>query len=240
MDIFKKVITRLFTARKITKAVLVLSLIAPLAANAGVSCRGNMYGSILNTYGGYNSANYDPNYCTLGNYDTVEEVVVEGRRYTAPNWYDPFVSYTSPKDLIYFSLPRAIEMGHFFLNELIDDWVPDGAELYNFCNKRTYSGDSVVSTTFREKMVWELYENGTISAFDEDIVITWANGVGVYQWQRLPITTYRIWEKSWKDKEATVCVKPDKMNPIYKKTKRKTIKRKKYKKVKANNTRRYR
>ena len=62
--------------------------------------------------------------------------------------------------------------------------------------------------------------------------------IRVYQW-RLLILLINL-GKSWKDKEATVCVKPDKMNPIYKKTKRKTIKRKKYKKVKANNTRRYR
>lgn len=210
MNIFKKIITRLLTARKITKAVLVLSLIAPLAANAGVSCRGNMYGSILNTYGGYNSANYDPNYCTLGNYDTVEEVVVEGRRYTAPNWYDPITFYHMSRDQNYHRT-------NALLKYLMD-------ELFGWKSRYEYDADENAhcDSNRREIEVWKLAHGNKVIDSHDIVTINWKDGTGVYRNNSGLPTSLRWTEESFKwNKNATRCrayIKRKKHKPRFKPT----------------------
>lgn len=61
--------------------------------------------------------------------------------------------------------------GRHFLKEFMDDLVPDGYELYNFCNTNAYSGHGVASAISRGLYVKNLYENGSFSSLHEDIVI---------------------------------------------------------------------
>jgi hypothetical protein len=67
--------------------------------------------------------------------------------------------------------------GRHFLKEFMDDLVPDGYELYNFWNTNAYSGHGVASAISRGLYVKNLYENGSFSSLDEDIVIRWQNGL---------------------------------------------------------------
>jgi len=106
--------------------------------------------------------------------------------------------------------------GRQFLKEFMDDLVPDGYEFYNFCNTNAHSDRGVASAISRQLYVKNLYENGSISPLDEDIVIRWKNGIGHYQWSRLPYFSFRITETHWEQKQTSVCVDPDTIRSQYK------------------------
>ena len=145
------------------------------------------------------------------------EVTVTGHNFDSwhlDNWLSDMSFNNQAVDTANWNLTGIF--GRQFLKEFMDDLVPDGYELYNFCNTNAHSGHGVASELSRQLYVKNLYENGSISPLDEDIVIRWKNGIGHYQWSRLPYFSFRITETHWEKKQASVCENPDSIRTQYK------------------------
>ena len=130
------------------------------------------------------------------------------------NWLSDMSFNNQAMDTAHWNLTGIF--GRHFLKEFMDDLVPDGYEFYNFCNTNAHSGQGVASAISRELYVKNLYENGSISSLDEDIVIRWKNGLGHYQWSRLPYFSPRVTETHWEQKQTTICIDPDTIRSQYK------------------------
>ena len=145
------------------------------------------------------------------------EVIVIGRNFDSwhlDNWLSDMSFTNQAVDTANWNLTGIF--GRHFLKEFMDDLIPDGYEFYNFCNTNAHSGHGVASAISREIYVKNLYENGSISPLDEDIVIRWKNGIGHYQWSRLPYFSFRVTETHWEKKQTSVCESPDNIRTQYK------------------------